>query len=160
MRPDQHAGFAELAAAWRQKLVDDGFVDIEAAPGVDENGPYADLMAINSVAIYRYNQSARTADLYTIAEEWLGRGRWVSRQERAWFYAWVRGSEVEHIFQTHPNVRPHTCSRGFREARYIVQLEMLREWRAAPDLEPEDDRDPLSPANVIDPSNDSPEAYL
>ncbi len=150
MRPDQHPNFAALQEEWRQKLIDDGFVDIESPPGEDENGPYGELLAIRAVTKYRYNMTARTADLFTIAEQWMDTCRWTSRRERSWFYAWVRGESVEDIFRYHPAIPSSANHRAFREARIIIQREMLKEWQAAPD----------DPDTIPDPTNDSPEGYL
>lgn len=122
--------FKALQAEWYQKLKDDGFVDIEA-PGVDpltedDDRPFRIFDFMRESDRHHVASDRGTAEFYTIAEQWLDRGRWRSRRERWFFNEWAHGAELKAIRDRHPIESPITYDwmvktfRALREEMLMV----------------------------------------
>lgn len=115
--------FKDLAASWDKALARDGFVDIEKP-----EGPYTARVLAHEEQRYKHNITARTADLYTLMEQWMGQARWRTRKERQWFYGLSQGMTLAEVRREYPSV-PEDCSYSSLQQRMLKEQKlMLQIW--------------------------------
>lgn len=152
--------FRALRAEWYAKLKADGFDDIEEnrdEPAFDVDSAFRDFDYRR--AEQRAKDLSGAAAYYTIAQQWMDRGRWRSRRERFYFNEWAFGRDIKDIHANHP-VDPQISYSRIVDVFRELRKEMVAVVSVEDGLEEDDTLAMLAAYEMADPElSDDPKDW-